>query len=209
MRMVPTTKRQSPPTTVDGTSTSLPAVSVCRQLRRDERTRSIPILAVALDAAQAEILRSAGCDEVLPDDIDPATLQQRLARTLGMRLRRHRRYDVVLPVARGRLLHEFLGYSNSLSEGGMGLETTASLRGGDHLPLRLYRNTEESPIFVLGRICTVRPNIDTGMGLEVGVEFFRLGTTDRRRILELFPAAPGPHRRAGAGATDTNPGFSG
>ncbi len=191
---------------VDGASTSLPAVSVCRQLRRDERTRSITLLAVALDPAQAEILRRAGCDEVLPADIEPAALQQRIAHTLGMRLRRHRRYNVVLPVGRGRLIHEFLGYSKSLSEGGMGLETSVSLRGGDHLPLRLYRNTEESPILVLGRICSVRSNIDTGTGLAVGVEFCRLDINDRRRILELFPGEP--RRRAGAGLGDTNPGFS-
>ena len=173
---------------LDGASTALPALPACRRLQDDERTRSIPLLAVAIDDPQAEMLRRAGCFDVLPGDAAPAELQRRIAGILGMRLRRHRRYGVVLPVARGRIFHEFLGYSSSLSEGGMGFETSALLRGGDHLLLRLYRNTEEEPISVLGRVCSVRQNIDTGSGYAIGIEFFRLETTDRRRLLELFPA---------------------
>jgi hypothetical protein len=107
-----------------------------------------------------------------------------------MKLRRHPRYPVVLPVARGRIFHEFLGYSSALSEGGMGFDTITRIRGGDNLPLRIYRNTDERPINVLGRVCGVRTNIDTGVGYAVGVEFLRLGAADHSRLCELLPAEP-------------------
>ena len=172
---------------LDGASPDLPVLPACRRILADERTRSIPILAVAADATQAELLQQAGCTDVLPREVDSIDLQERIVRALGMRLRRHDRFPVVLPVARGRIFHEFLGFSNTLSEGGMGFETSIHLRGGEHLPLRLYRSTGEDPIHVLGRVCAVRPLIDGGIGYFIGVEFSRLEMEDRRRLLELFP----------------------
>jgi len=33
----------------------------------------------------------------------------------------------------------------------------------------------------------VRPNIETGIGYAIGVEFLRLASGDRSRLLEFFP----------------------
>jgi hypothetical protein len=123
----------------------------------------------------------------MPPGAESGALQERIALALGLRLRRHPRFPVVLPVARGRIFHEFLGYSNEISEAGMGFDTIARIRSGDQLNLKIYRNTEEKPIGVTGRVCGVRPNIDTGAGYAVGVEFMRLASLDRQRLLELFP----------------------
>jgi len=165
------------------------AVEICQRIRADERTRSIPVMALAHTGEETQ-LREAGCGRVVDPAIGAQELQETIAMALGVKLRRHPRYPVVLPVARGRIFHEFLGYTNALSEGGMGFETISRIRAGDHLPLRIYRNTEERPIAVTGRVAGVRPNIETGIGYAVGVEFLRLASGDRSRLLELFPRDP-------------------
>jgi CheY-like chemotaxis protein len=188
-----------PPETME-----LSPLEICERLRQDERTRSIPILGLAPPGPPAEALRRAGCTQVLNADAAEDDLQRNIAGMLGMRLRRYPRFPVVLPVARGWIFHEFLGYSNSVSEGGMGFETIARIRGGDQLALRLYRNTEEKPIAVTGRVAGVRPNIDTGVGYSVGVEFVRLSPPDRERLVALFPRDPtviwGPGEETGGEA---------
>jgi CheY-like chemotaxis protein len=174
---------------IDLGTPELPAATACERLQADRRTARIPILILSsngLDAA-ADV---PGCREVIPAAIDPRILQEKIAGALGLRLRRHPRFPVVLPVARGRIFHEFLGYSNSLSESGMGFDTIARIRSGDQLNLKIYRSTEEKPIAVNGRVCGVRPNIDTGVGYAVGVEFMRLATEDKQRLVDLFPADP-------------------
>jgi hypothetical protein len=159
----------------------------CERLRADARTAAVPILVLDADGADSDPVRRAGCNEVIRRTADPRALQEKIAGALGLRLRRHPRFDVVLPVARGRVFHEFLGYSNSMSESGMGFDTLARVRGGDLLHLKIYRSTEEAPLKVAGRVCGVRPNIDTGAGYTVGLEFTRLTPADRVRLLELFP----------------------
>ncbi|HXH28391.1 MAG TPA: PilZ domain-containing protein, partial [Candidatus Polarisedimenticolia bacterium] len=168
----------------------LPPSEICLRLRENGRTRTTPILALAGAGEPAELLRLAGCTRVLPPDTAPAAVAQTIVSILGMQLRRYRRFEVVLPVSRGRFFHEFLGYSNSVSEGGMGFETISRVRKGEHLPLRLYRNTEERPIRLSGLVRGVRPNIDTGVGYAVGIEFVRLASRDRERLLEIFPRDP-------------------
>ncbi len=175
---------------LDAGTLDMPAEEVCRRIRADDRTRSIPILALVPPGELADSLRHAGCQQVVGPEVGPQDLQQMIAAALGVRLRRHPRYPVVLPVARGRIFHEFLGYTNQLSEGGMGFETISRIRAGDHLPLKIYRNTEERPIAVTGRVAGVRPNIETGIGYAVGVEFLRLAAADRGRLMELFPRDP-------------------
>jgi CheY-like chemotaxis protein len=165
----------------------MPSLEMCRRLREDRRTSGIPILALAAGLEEAEALRLLGCTQVVEDTVAPAVLQEKIASMLGLRLRRYPRYPVVLPVARGRIFHEFLGYSNSVSEGGMGFETLARIRENEQIPLRIYRNTEEKPITVLGRVAGVRANIDTGIGYAVGIEFLKLAQPDRDRLMELFP----------------------
>jgi len=163
------------------------APELCRRIRQDDRTRGIPILALASDDTQEFLFKEAGCTEVVRASIPVALLQEKVAAMLGMRLRKHPRYPVVLPVARGRFIREFLGYSNAVSEGGMGFDTLARIKGGEHLALRIYRNTEEKPIAVGGRVASVRANIDTGIGYSVGVEFLEMAETDKVRLVELFP----------------------
>src|SRR5262245_35275801 len=175
---------------LDHVTSGMPAIEACRRLRADQRTARIPILVLAADAADADALTGAGCNEVIPSGIDPRILQEKIAGALGLRLRRHPRFPVVLPVARGRIFHEFLGYSNSLSESGMGFDTIARIRSGDELNLKIYRSTEERPIRVAGRVCGVRPNIDTGIGYSVGIEFVRLASPDKQRLVDLFPQEP-------------------
>lgn len=169
-------------------TSGLPAPEICRRIRQDERTRDIPILALASDDTQEFLLREAGCTEVVRASISSSLLQEKIATMLGMRLRKFPRYPVVLPVARGRFIREFLGYSNAVSEGGMGFDTLARIRSGEHLALRIYRNTEEKPISVAGKVASVRANIDTGIGYAVGVEFVDLADRDKERLLELIPA---------------------
>jgi CheY-like chemotaxis protein len=182
------TSEQTDLIVLDAATEAMPAEDTCRRLRADPRTAAIPILVLASDGADPEALQRAGCNEVIPETLEPRLLQEKIAGALGLRLRRHPRFPVVLPVARGRIFHEFLGYSNSLSESGMGFDTIARIRGGDELNLKIYRSTEEKPIAAAGRVCGVRPNIDTGIGYTVGIEFIRLATDDRRRLVELFPA---------------------
>jgi len=171
-------------------ATDMGAPELCRRIRQDDRTRDIPILALASDDTQEFMFREAGCTEVVSAAIPAELLQEKIASLLGMRLRKYPRYPVVLPVARGRFIREFLGYSNAVSEGGMGFDTLARIRGGEHLALRIYRNTEEKPIAVAGKVASVRANIDTGIGYAVGVEFLLRADVDRRRLLELFPHDP-------------------
>ena len=168
----------------------MPVRDLCRWIRGDERTRAIPILALAADDEEARQLKEAGCTEVLHAAAPTEVLQEKIAALLGMRLRKYPRYPVVLPVARGRFIREFLGYSNAVSEGGMGFDTLARIRDGASLPLLIYRNTEERPISVMGRVASVRANIDTGIGYAVGVEFLEMAAADRGRLLELFPRDP-------------------
>jgi CheY-like chemotaxis protein len=165
----------------------LSLLEICSRIRDDPRTRAIPILAVARLGEPGRVLKQAGCTEVVDEEISAQALQEKIAAMMGLRLRKHPRFPVVLPVARGRIFHEFLGYSNAVSEGGMGFDTLARIREGEYLPLRIYRNTEERPIAATGRVAGVRANIDTGIGYAVGVEFLRMAQTDRSRLLELFP----------------------
>ncbi len=171
-------------------ATDMGAPELCRRIRQDDRTRDIPVLALAIDETQEFMFREAGCTEVISVLASAERLQERIAAMLGMRLRKFPRYAVVLPVARGRLLREFLGYSNAVSEGGIGFDTLARIKGGEHLALKIYRNTEERPIAVAGKVASVRANIDTGIGYAVGVEFLEMADADRQRLLELFPQDP-------------------
>ena len=168
----------------------MPARDLCRWIRGDDRTSAIPILALAADDREELLLKEAGCTEVLPAKVPTEELQEKIAAMLGMRLRKYPRYPVVLPVARGRFIREFLGYSNAVSEGGMGFDTLSRIRGGASLPLLIYRNTEERPITVTGRVASVRANIDTGIGYAVGIEFMEMAEADRGRLMELFPGDP-------------------
>ncbi len=161
----------------------MPAPELCGWIRGDDRTRGIPILALAAGEEEARRLKEAGCTEVLPATASTEELQEKIASLLGMRLRKFARYSVVLPVARGRFIREFLGYSNSVSEGGMGFDTLTRVRGGSSLSLLIYRNTEERPISVTGRVASVRANIDTGIGYAVGVEFLEMAAADRDRLV--------------------------
>jgi hypothetical protein len=69
----------------------------------------------------------------------------------------------------------------------MGFDTLSRIRGGEQLALLIYRNTEEKPIAAVGRVASVRANIDTGIGYAVGIEFLKLAKADRGRLVELFP----------------------
>jgi CheY-like chemotaxis protein len=195
---------------IDAASTDMQAASTCTQLRRDDRTRNVPILVLAAPGEEREAVLRAGCTTVIDSDIDPQPLQEQIAAALGIQLRRYPRYPIVLPVGRGRIFHEFLGYSNSLSLGGMGFDTITRIRAGDLHPLRIYRSTEERPIGVVGRICGVRPNSATGLGYTVGVAFNRLSDTDRTRLQDLFPAGSATATPAdaapGAGGSPDPPG---
>ena len=175
---------------LDLESPQLPAGAACERVRAEPRTAAVPIVVLAPAGADPEIIQALDCNQVIPAHLAPQAIQEKLAATLGMRLRRHPRFPVVLPVARGRIFHEFLGYSHEISESGMGFETIVRIRGGEQLNLKIYRSTDEKPISATGRVCGVRPNIDTGIGYAVGVEFVRLGTGDKRRLVELFPADP-------------------
>ena len=175
---------------LDLDSRDLPAAAACERLRAETRTAAVPVLILGGETSAGEALPAIERCEVLPADIDPVAVQERIASALGLRLRRHPRYPVVLPVARGRIFHEFLGYSNEISEAGMGFDTIARIRSGDQIDLKIYRSTEEKPIGVTGRVCGVRPNIDTGVGYAVGVEFVRLATVDKQRLVDLFPEDP-------------------
>jgi CheY-like chemotaxis protein len=186
---------------------------VYRTLKGNERTRSIPLLVLARPGNGAAPLRGKGDVEVLEIGTSAQILQETIALRLGLRLRRFTRYPVVLPVERGRFFREFLGYSNSVSEGGMGFDTLARIKGEEFLPLRIYRNTEEKPIAAVGRVRGVRPNIDTGIGYAVGVEFHKLSRGDRTRLMELFPrdrsVVWGPDPPAGSPPDDTGTGGPG
>src|SRR6266446_1187058 len=94
------------------------ASDLCRRLREEAGAQSIPILALAAPGADTDRLRAAGCGQIVDPSIAAEDLQETIARMLGVRLRRHARFPVVLPVARGRIFHEFLGYTNSVREGG-------------------------------------------------------------------------------------------
>ena len=165
-----------------------PAVWICQKLRGDDRTRGIPILAICRGAGDAEMLRASGCVDVVDQGLEPPqALQDRIARAAGMRLRRHRRYRVVVPVARGRFISDFLGYSTNLSEGGVGFDTLTRLRANAAVFLRLYQTGDERPIKVRSRIVSVRPNTETGVGFATGVEFQGLKDADHDRLVRMFP----------------------
>ena len=66
----------------------------------------------------------------------PAVLE-RLAGLLGLRLRLHPRFRLVAPVAFGRRIQEFLGYTHNVSEGGALIESAVRVRPGRRLTLRL------------------------------------------------------------------------
>ncbi len=171
-------------------SDDLPEMSasdILRKIRGDERTRGIPIIVVAQADRDGGALRREEDIRILESGVSPEILQESIVTSLGIKLRQYERYPVVLPVERGRIFREFLGYSNSMSEGGMGFETLARIRADEMLPLRIYRNSEEKPISAVGRVRGVRPNIEMGSGYSVGVEFYRMSRGDRDRLLELFP----------------------
>ena len=172
-------------------SDDLPEMSasdILRKLRGDERTRGIPIVLLAQTDRNGGSLRREEDVRILESGVAPEIVQESIVSSLGLKLRQYARYPVVLPVERGRIFREFLGYSNSMSEGGMGFETLSRIRGDEMLPLRIYRNSEEKPISAAGRVRGVRPNIETGSGYSVGVEFYRMSRRDRDRLLELFPS---------------------
>ena len=79
-------------------SPELPAVEACLRLRADRRTARVPVLVLAGGETDAEALSQSGCNEVIPAGIDPRILQEKIAGALGLRLRRHPRFPVVLPV---------------------------------------------------------------------------------------------------------------
>ena len=172
-------------------SDDLPEMSasdIVRKLRGDQRTRGIPIIVLAQPERGGGSLRREEDIRILEHDVTPEILQESIVTSLGLKLRQYERYPVVLPVERGRIFREFLGYSNSMSEGGMGFETLSRIRDDQMLPLRIYRNSEEKPISAVGRVRGVRPNIETGNGYSIGVEFYRMSRGDRDRLLELFPS---------------------
>jgi len=165
-----------------------PTVEVFKILQSDDRARGIPIVALSRNPSEAASLRQAGCAEVFDMTLPAEDLQTKVASAAGMRLRRHVRYHVVLPVARGRFFSDFLGYSTNLSEGGIGFDTLTRLKQETAVRLRIYRNSEEKPIKVDGRVVAVRANVDTGVGYAIGVEFRGMSDPTQQRLKELFPS---------------------
>lgn len=165
-----------------------PAAAVFKTLRADDRTRGIPIVALSRSSADAALLRQASCTEILDAGIPPEDLQAKVAGAAGMRIRRHVRYQLVLPVARGRFFSDFLGYSTNLSAGGIGFDTLTRLKQETAVHLRIYRNSEEKPIKVDGRVVAVRANVESGVGYAIGVEFKGMSDPIHDRLTELFPS---------------------
>lgn len=149
---------------------------VCRQLKSDEKLRSIPVIMV-LQAGSADDerrCRDAGCDEILYKPVRREAFIAAAVRNLPVAQRVYPRIDASLKVTFGLQPTKSLeNFTANLSAGGVFIATAAILTVGTQLNLEFQLPGSVEKISCAGRVVWVnhpdwlkKPKLPVGMGVE-------------------------------------------
>jgi two-component system, OmpR family, alkaline phosphatase synthesis response regulator PhoP len=165
-------------------------VDCCESLKKDERSRRIPVVISAPPDREGDIERAVevGCDVVIPR---PVLCKEFIAATrkfIKLEERGQYRMPTRFPVLHGMESDPLLaGYALNLSTDGMFLETDATVPPGTVIELKFFLPEGESKICCTARVAWLnngelsRQNLPPGMG----VQFLDL-EADARRLITGF-----------------------
>jgi CheY-like chemotaxis protein/Tfp pilus assembly protein PilZ len=168
--------------------------ALCRQLRADPRTGSLPILMMSGGGRKDEAERcgAAGCNEFLVKPIRQAELLQAICRHLYGRMR-NVRISIRLPLTLESGGARSAASSVDLSLGGMFVETNHLLHPGTEMLVEftLPRPAPAEPLLIRGEVAWLNQptgKIKKDLPVGIGIQFTKM-TPEAQTALALFLTA--------------------
>lgn len=190
--------REEPPSLVllDIRLPGMDGYEVCRQMKQDTGTRSIPIIMLSAFRSRENVLEAleAGADDFLVKPVDPEVLIHKItsfkfengkAETLEDAAMDNRRQYIRFELEAEAVLHLDLQVID-LSEGGVGLLCNNPVLPGSTIQVRfgfLAEQIDLQEVSVKIRYCVLSPNKDR---YRIGGEFLGLGEPERKKIRQYI-----------------------
>lgn len=169
---------------------------VCRQLKQNQNTRSIPIIILSASRNRENVLEAleAGADDFLAKPIDPETLIHKVSsfkfdngveKSAEEAAADNRRQYIRFQLEAEAVLHLDLQVID-LSEGGVGLLSNNPVLPGSTIQVKFgflaeLVDVQEIPVKI--RYCVLSPNKDR---YRIGGEFLGLGEPERKKIRQFI-----------------------
>src|SRR5581483_2099739 len=157
------------------------APEFCREIRNDERTRSISLLLVCdrEKGEQEDLCFAAGCNDVIYRPLQRAELDAKVTRLTTIPTRRDLRTLTRIEVSLEKNGRFLIGRSLNISATGMLLELDRVLPGDGNLRLHFYLPGEPSPMQIDAEVLRAE---FVGTMAKYGLRFQELGEEERERI---------------------------
>ncbi len=159
---------------------------VCRELKSDQQTSSIPVIIVSTSTKKEDIdaCFQAGCSDYLTKPINPETVLARAAQFLGVPQRLHRRLAVNFRVEGEAPPLTFTGFSRNISQSGILVESDQKMELGQRLRLWLPIFNDLATKEVDGEIVRAEPDPKRGKYL-LGIKFLGLNK-ENGQVLDKY-----------------------
>ena len=148
--------------------------TVCRLLKGDPETSSIPIIMLSSGQKEEDAKRclDAGCQAYLTKPINKEDLCRTVEEQLKVAVRAHTRVDVIWPCQINMGEHEGVGFIRNLSEGGAFLTFEGTIHNGRTVRLQFQIPGNPGPSMISAKVCwvgRVDPDGPEGFGISYQV----------------------------------------
>jgi CheY-like chemotaxis protein len=160
---------------------------VCQELRKDERTKDVPVIIVSTSSKNEDIdlCYKAGCNDYLTKPVQPEIVLARAAALLAIPHRAHRRLPVNFRVDGEAPPLTFTGFSRNLSMSGISVEAEQVLEQSAKLRIWLPVLEDHSMVEVMGEV--VRSEFDKKRGRNVyGIRFIDISKPAEDAITQFL-----------------------
>jgi len=162
---------------VDLTLPGMNGIEICKRIKSDPATASIPVIVVTSSGREDDIRQAveAGCDDYLTKPLDDATLLSKVDALLGLNTRRrYPRISTNLQVSFEDFKGIFFEYTRDISRSGVFIEMSSPLPVGTRLRLSFSVPPPfDHPVLAYARVVRSVPASSEGPG-GVGVDFIFL-----------------------------------
>ena len=157
------------------------APEFCREIRNDDRTRSISLLLVCdrENGAHGDLCLAAGCNDVIYRPLQRNELDAKIGRLTSIPARRQLRTLTRIEISLEKNGRFLLGRSLNISATGMLLEVDRVLPGEGRLRIHFYLPGDPKPMQIMGEVLRAE---FTGTMAKYGVRFVETDDEQRRRI---------------------------
>ena len=157
------------------------APEFCREIRADDRTKSISLLFVCErdSGAHEELCLAAGCNDVIYRPLQRHDLDEKITRLTSIPTRRELRTLTRIEVSLEKSGRFLIGRSLNISSTGMLLELDRVLPGEGRLRLHFYLPGEQKPMEVHAEVLRAE---FVGNMAKYGLHFVEVNEEERDRI---------------------------